>query len=90
MTRIQCVGSWSPGWIWRLLFGTDHPASTLMSAWPCPNLLVAIRLTAQRKFMWPLSARLGLVLQSSGLVGVLTVAEKVEAPLQAGVLGRRG
>jgi putative ABC transport system ATP-binding protein len=31
-----------------------------------------------------------LVLQSYGLVGVLTAAENVEAPLQAGVLGRLG
>jgi ABC-type lipoprotein export system ATPase subunit len=34
------------------------------------------------------AARVGLILQSYGLVGVLTAAENVEAPLQAGVLGR--
>jgi ABC-type lipoprotein export system ATPase subunit len=34
------------------------------------------------------SARMGLILQSYGLVGVLTAAENVEAPLQAGTLGR--
>jgi len=33
-------------------------------------------------------ARTGLVLQGYGLVAVLTAAENVEAPLQAGVLGR--
>jgi len=36
------------------------------------------------------SARMGLILQSYGLVGVLTAAENVEAPLQARVLGRLG
>ena len=36
------------------------------------------------------AARLGLILQSYGLVGVLSAAENVEAPLQAGVLGRLG
>ena len=34
------------------------------------------------------SARIALVLQGYGLVGVLTAAENVEAPLQAGVAGR--
>jgi ABC-type lipoprotein export system ATPase subunit len=34
------------------------------------------------------AARMGLILQSYGLVGVLTAAENVEAPLQAGALGR--
>lgn len=36
------------------------------------------------------TARLGLILQSYGLVGVLSAAENIEAPLQAGVLGRLG
>jgi ABC-type lipoprotein export system ATPase subunit len=35
-------------------------------------------------------ARDGLILQGYGLVSVLTAAENVEAPLQAGVLGRLG
>jgi putative ABC transport system ATP-binding protein len=34
------------------------------------------------------AGRTGLILQSYGLVGVLTAAENVEAPLQAGALGR--
>jgi putative ABC transport system ATP-binding protein len=33
-------------------------------------------------------SRIGLILQSYGLVGVLTAAENVEAPLQAGAAGR--
>jgi putative ABC transport system ATP-binding protein len=72
----------APGEVLGIVGPSGSGKSSLMA------LLAELEVPDEGTVAGPASRRLGLVLQAYGLAGVLTAAENVEIPLQAGVLGQ--